>query len=255
MSTVGFIRRLRDKGVDWETALEMAEAFEAEAIQVMAPPPPRSAGAERTRRWRERRHQASQTVTDASPNVTVTECDAGDVTVPPETKVSPTPPSKTQTPEITPPLGPPKSVTAKPEKPDEVAAAFDLWNQTARLCGLPRAKVLDPTRRRAIRQRLDTGGLELWGEAMEAVKRSAFLRGLRAGNDGRAFKADLTFVCQARSYQRLVDGGYGDDASPPGKPRESTIVTEAEHLRRLRHFRDTGEWRDAWGSRPEEIAA
>lgn len=107
---------------------------------------------------------------------------------------------------------------AEPEPADEPRIAFDLWNETARRCGLPVAKHLDEARRRAIRKRLETGGLDDWRLAVAAVEASAFLRGQRPGSDGRIFRADLAFVCQAKSYQRLIEGSYGQDAEPPATP-------------------------------------
>ncbi len=98
---------------------------------------------------------------------------------------------------------------APPDLPDDAQLAFDAWNATAAACGLPRAKILDDSRRRAIRKRLETGGMPLWREAMNAVAASEFLQGRSPGADGRAFKADLTFVCQAKSFQRLIEGFYG----------------------------------------------
>lgn len=102
----------------------------------------------------------------------------------------------------------------EPERIDEPKAAFEAWNELAKRLGLPVAQVLDDNRRRAIRKRLEVGGLDLWRRALAGVEASAFLRGQRAGGDGRTFKADLTFVCQAKSFAKLVDGAYGADAKP-----------------------------------------
>lgn len=100
-------------------------------------------------------------------------------------------------------------------KVDDVEVAFAEWNDLARRRGLPIAKSLDDARRRAIRKRLEADGLDGWREALAGVDRSAFLLGQRAGSDGRTMKADLGFVCQARSYPRLREGFYGDDAAAP----------------------------------------
>lgn len=143
----------------------------------------------------------------------------------------------------------------QPVKPDDVDDAFRLWNETAELCGLPIARTLDDNRRRAIRKRLDVGGLPVWRDAMVAVQRSAFLRGLRPSSDGRKFKADLTFVCQAKSYQRLVDGGYGVDATRPSGAKPDKPADDAVIAHRVQHWRDTGEWKAAWGRPPQEQAA
>lgn len=140
--------------------------------------------------------------------------------------------------------------TDEPKPPDPVQMAFDLWNETAELCGLPKAKMFGEAVRRAIRKRLEAGGIETWREAMEAVKVSAFLRGLRPGSDGRTFRADLTFVCQAKSYQRLVDGGYGQDAEPP-RPRGAPAPAVDPWVRRVQEFTANGYWnRLDWGPAP-----
>lgn len=126
-----------------------------------------------------------------------------------------------------PPIGPPTGGDLPgfdlepddPEPVDEVAAAFEAWNELARRLALPVAKGLDDARRRAIRKRLEEGGLDGWSEALAGVERSAFLRGIRPGGDGRTMKADLGFVCQAKSYPRLREGFYGDDAPPAAERR------------------------------------
>lgn len=145
---------------------------------------------------------------------------------------------------------PPPSVE-KPKPPDEARLAFDLWNETARRCGLPVAKSLDDARRRSIGQRLDEAGLEGWREALEAVERSAFLRGQRPGRDGRPMKADLGFVCQAKTYPRLREGFYGDDATEP-KPAVVAIDPELQRWRtRVREFTKNRWWEETnWGPRP-----
>jgi hypothetical protein len=130
---------------------------------------------------------------------------------------------------------------------DEVLQAFDLWNDTAVLLGLPKAKDLTDGRRRAIRKRLETGGIDGWREAMAAVCRSRHLRG---GND-RKWKADLDFVCQAKSYQRLKEGFYGDDAEAP-KPPGPNGHTAADPWRyRMLEWTKNRFWKDLdWGPRP-----
>jgi hypothetical protein len=102
MSTVAFIRRCMASGMDLETALIAAEAFE-ETAPLFVPPP--STGAERTRKWREKKaQQASPSVTERHGDVTERHGDASPLSL--ETKVPPTPPSKTQT--LSPSKNPPK---------------------------------------------------------------------------------------------------------------------------------------------------
>jgi len=173
---------------------------------------------------------------------------------------------KTKTPENAPLIPSPIPITPispkgkwalfklEPEEPkapaDEVRQAFDLWNLTAEACGLPKARTLDEGRRKAIRKRLDTGGLDLWRDALKAVEVSAFLRGLQAGSDGRLFKADLTFVCQAKSFRRLLDGFYGADAPTP-RPAGEPPITVDPWRQRLGEFVANGHWnRLDWGAAP-----
>lgn len=71
------LQRLIDAGTPSALVAEVAlEIARAEAVAA-APSQP-SAGALRTRRWREARHQASPSVTCASPVTMVTGCDDGD---------------------------------------------------------------------------------------------------------------------------------------------------------------------------------
>lgn len=138
---------------------------------------------------------------------------------------------------------------APPEEPDEVQVAFDLWNEVARRCGLPVAKFLDENRRRAIRKRLEAGGPHLWRAALASVEASAFLRGQKPGGDGRTFRADLTFVCQPKSFQKLVDGAYGIDALPldPQPP----VPPPDPWPSRIREYQRNAYWnRLDWGPPP-----
>jgi hypothetical protein len=89
----------------------------------------------------------------------------------------------------------------------DVQAAFALWNDLAGRIGLPVAKALTPDRRKQIKARLDPDGLDGWREALSGVEASRHCR----GQNDRGWKADLDFVCQAKSYQRLREGTYGRD--------------------------------------------
>jgi hypothetical protein len=147
------------------------------------------------------------------------------------------------------PLKPPEGADglfgeeAQPEPPDEVQVAFDRWNETAGACGLPKAKLLDAGRRRAIRRRLDQGGLETWDKALRAVARSPHCR----GENDRQWRADLDFVCQPKSWRRLLEGTYGDGAPDAGGPAE---WTDAHWTAALRIWRETGEWSPEVGPPP-----
>lgn len=125
--------------------------------------------------------------------------------------------------------------------PDPVRQAFDLWNDLAERCDLPKALSLSDSRRRSIARRLKEAGPDGWRQALGAVELSAFCRGQRGGRDGKVFKADLDFVCQAKSFQRLVEGFYGVDAKqtqPPARPVDGLDPWR----RRLRVFQADGTW-------------
>lgn len=115
----------------------------------------------------------------------------------------------------TPPI---RLVIPEPKTADEVRQAFDEWNALAAKHGLPKAKTLDPGRRAALRSRLAERGLDGWREAIAAVARSRHCLG---GND-RGWRADLDFVCQPKSWRRLLEGFYGDDGDDGEQPLQGT---------------------------------
>ena len=128
--------------------------------------------------------------------------------------------------------------------PDDVETAFNAWNDLARRLGLPVAKVLDEGRRRSIRKRLAEGGLEAWTQALRAIAASRHCRG---GND-RKWRADLDFVCQPKSWRRLLEGFYGEDADDTHDP---TAGWAPDQWRRaLAMSRDTGRWDTELGPPP-----
>lgn len=104
------------------------------------------------------------------------------------------------------------SVVGKPDDP--ICQAFEAWNQLADRRGLPKARKLDRTRRAAIRARLADGGLEAWTLALAAVERSP----LCVGDNDRGWRADLDFVCQAKSWRRLLEGFYAPAPKATGPP-------------------------------------
>jgi hypothetical protein len=98
----------------------------------------------------------------------------------------------------------PASAGAAPTAAD-IETAFEAWNTVAREIGNPVARKLDPARRRAIAVRLrDDGGVEAWRQALAEVRASPLCR----GEGDRAWRADLDFVCQAKSFRRLIEGFY-----------------------------------------------
>ena len=94
-----------------------------------------------------------------------------------------------------------------PAGPDPVDLAFDRFRHVAGDLGLPVPKKLTDARRRKLRARLKGGGLETWEAALERLAASPFLRGEKTD-----FRADLDFMLQESSFNRLLEGRY--DPSP-----------------------------------------
>lgn len=88
----------------------------------------------------------------------------------------------------------------------EALEAFNAYNAVALRCALPQAAKLTPNRERSIVARLKDYGLDGWHRALANIEQSKFLTG---GTD-QGFRADLDFVCQAKSFGKLHDGGYGN---------------------------------------------
>lgn len=97
--------------------------------------------------------------------------------------------------------------------PDPISAAFQAWNDLATRIGLPVATKLTDKRRRAIQARLIEHDSSGWYRALNAVEQSAFLRGQGGGRDG--WTATIDFLCQASSFQKLLEGNYGNGAAGP----------------------------------------
>jgi len=141
----------------------------------------------------------------------------------------------------------------EPSRPDEVQTAFDLWNETATMCGLAKAIDLDDRRRAAIRKRLKQSGLTGWKAALDAVRASAFCLGQVKAQEGRKpFKATLDFVCQASSFQKLREGFYGADAKPALVIAANAAPLTQEQIweKRVSKFKDGGPWPIDWGNSP-----
>jgi hypothetical protein len=169
VSTVAFIRKCLEVGMDFETALKAAEAFEASAPAYV---PSESPGARRTRKWRE--NKASQTVTDRH-------CDAGDAgdAAPPPPSFPPEPP-KSPTPTR-------ECITTREERVREDAGFARFWTAYPRKTAKADArkaftkawKKLPPFDEEAIL----IGGLERakasWGEAQFIPHAATWLNGER----------------------------------------------------------------------------
>jgi hypothetical protein len=109
----------------------------------------------------------------------------------------------------------------------DVRSAFDEWNDLAKRLGLPIAKDLTALRRKAIKARIGLDGLDRWREALAAVEASSHCR----GENDRGWRADLDFVCQAKTFQKLIEGSYGQSGETPGPPRPTAVFAGPPELR------------------------
>ena len=89
--------------------------------------------------------------------------------------------------------------------------AFEAYNARALVLGIPQASKLTPDRQRRISARLKEFGPDGWAKALTNLD-TPFLRGLTA----HRFRADLDFICQAKSFSKLHDGGYAPAEPAPG---------------------------------------
>jgi Fe2+ or Zn2+ uptake regulation protein len=115
--------------------------------------------------------------------------------------------------------------------PSDALKAFEAYNATALRCRLPQASKLTPDRQRKIIARLRSYGLDGWKRALANIEKSKFL----TGSSDSGFRADLEFVCQAKSFARLHDGGYGNGRYAEPTPNARAAAEEfAAALERAR---------------------
>jgi hypothetical protein len=119
--------------------------------------------------------------------------------------------------------------------------AFDEWRELAQRLDLPtpRPESFTDARARAIFARMKEHGgthptpesmIGIWQLALRNVERSKFLRGMT----DKGFRADLTFLCQAKSFARLIEGGYGNGAhAADSEPDNSEMLEELAAARRV----------------------
>jgi hypothetical protein len=90
--------------------------------------------------------------------------------------------------------------------PGDAIKAFHAYNDTALRCGLQQAKSLTPDRQRRLIARLRDYGLDGWSVALANVERSSFL----TGKNDNGWRADFDFLLQAKSFNKVHDGSYGN---------------------------------------------
>lgn len=96
----------------------------------------------------------------------------------------------------------------------EFSAAVEAYNFVAMKHTLPRCQNLTEARKKALRRRLkESGGVEGWKHACDLLDRSAFL----TGKNDRGWRANFDFMLQAKSFTKLMEGGYDSFKSPGGK--------------------------------------
>ena len=88
----------------------------------------------------------------------------------------------------------------------EISAAFLAYNEVAARIGLPIARQLDDARRTAIKRRLIDHGPEGWTAALRKLEESPHCR----GENDRGWRADLDFVCRAKSFNKLIEGSFSN---------------------------------------------
>lgn len=133
-----------------------------------------------------------------------------------------------------------RGVPSVPDQPpiDVVRHAFDLYNDTAKRCGIPVAQAFNEGRKTKIRARLkDCGGVEGWITALRKLESLPALH----GKNKSGWRMDLDNLCEPLKFTRLMEGGY-DNWKPIGQGRNS-LEDASDFLDSLDNARDPG-WTD-----------
>jgi uncharacterized protein YdaU (DUF1376 family) len=94
---------------------------------------------------------------------------------------------------------------------------------------IPKPRSLTADRRRKIEARLREHGPDVWREACQRLAASPFCQ----GENDRGWRADLDFLLQPKSFNRLIEGGY-DQAAPRGQ----SPPQPSRHVQRLQTAND-----------------
>lgn len=86
---------------------------------------------------------------------------------------------------------------------------------------------LNETRKRYVRVLIREYGIESFKEMVQAVSRSAFLKG---GNK-RDFKATFDWMIKPSNYQKIIEGNYEDNKNQENGANRITYTTIAERIR------------------------
>lgn len=103
--------------------------------------------------------------------------------------------------------------------PDDFETAVGAYNLSAGRTGWPVAQNLTESRKTKLRGRLgDCGGLEGWTAALARAEASDFLAGrVSRGEDHANWTPNLDFFLQAKSFTKLIEGGYDNRSSAAAK--------------------------------------
>lgn len=115
------------------------------------------------------------------------------------------------------PIEPIKSITPTNNKGngDVLVLAVERYNDMAGRAGLPKCQILNDTRKKKLRVRLqECDGLEGWYVALKKVEESRFLTGKKID-----WKADFDFILQKQSFTKLMEGSYDDNTKAIAKSK------------------------------------
>ena len=136
--------------------------------------------------------QAKKAVTKQAANPDVT-AGNGDVT-PPETE------TETDTYQAS----SNEDVSVSTDRPLTKIEVLEAWKSRMVPLGYAEVRKMTGQRDRQLAARLKDSTLEDWQRAMDAMERSAFLR----GENDRGWKADFDFLLQPKSFTKLIEGYY-----------------------------------------------
>lgn len=114
---------------------------------------------------------------------------------------------------------------------DDVDLAFEAYNASAVAAGWPKAMKLDARRRAALKARLaECGGIAGWRDALAKARASPHC----CGQNDRGWTADLDFLLQPKTFNRLREGSY--DARRSSQPASTGAGRPSAHDSMLAGF-------------------
>lgn len=151
---------------------------------------------------RQQKSRANRKAKASAPSrgVTVTDCDPS----PNDIYSNPQPETLDTSSEVSPLI----EIELSGEPPLSPEEILEAWNDTAGQTGLPKAK-MTPGRRKKAASLARQHGIADFTEAINAIKRSPFLR----GENGRSWRADFDFFLQPASFTRMIEGSYDRTAN------------------------------------------